>query len=198
MTLDGEVPKSLMSRKFGHTLFRDRKDLASEHSDDSSGESAPTLGELSEQVIILTREDIRADVPLAPVLDWSTFERPEIALQLKDTEGLAEGNVTIKASTLQGIHPALLPVQLAAECQFPIFLKTVVLQVQAHLRRSPEERQNPAGPDFDTPIAQVAREDEGFFNQAKIPEPKETSIHETAQANRKIPGPVLTPADRPG
>ena len=198
MTLDGEVPKSLMSRKFGHTLFRDRKDLASEHSDDSAGESAPTLSELSEQIIILSREDIRADVPLAPVLDWSTFERPEIALQLKDTEGLAEGNVTIKASTLQRIHPVLLPVQLAAEYQFPISLKTVVLQVQAHLRRSSEERQNPAGPDFDTPIAQVAREDEGFFNLAKIAEPKETPIHETAQVNRKFPGPVLTPADRPG
>jgi hypothetical protein len=198
MTSDGEVPKSLMSRKFGHPLFRDRKDLASEHSDDSDGESAPTMSELSEQVIILSREDIRADVPLAPVLDWSTFERPEIALQLKDTEGLAEGNVTIKASTLQRIHPVLLPVQLAAEYQFPISLKTVVLQVQAHLRRSSEERQNPAGPDFDTPIAQVAREDEGFFNLAKIAEPKETPIHETAQVNRKFPGPVLTPADRPG
>ena len=187
-----------MSRKFGHALFRDRKDLASKHSDNSAGESPPTLGELSEQVIILSREDIRADVPLAPVLDWSTFERPEIALQLKDTEGLAEGSVTIKASTLQRIHPALLPVQLAAEYQFPISLKTVVLQVQAHLRRSSEERQKPAGPDFDTPIAQVAREDEGFFNLAKIAEPKETPTHETAQANRKIPGPVLTPADRPG
>jgi hypothetical protein len=187
-----------MSRKFGQALFRDRKDLASEHSDNSAGESAPTLGELSEQVIILSREDIRADVPLAPVLDWSTFERPEIALQLKDTEGLAEGNVTIKASTLQRKHPALLPMQLAAEYRFPISLKTVVLQVQAHLRRSSEERQNPAGPDFDTPIAQVAREDEGFLNLTKIAEPKETTIHETAQGNRKIPGPVLTPADRPG
>jgi hypothetical protein len=167
MILDGEVPKSLMSRKFGQALFRDRKDLAAEHSDDSAGASAPTLGELSEQVIILSREDICADGPLAPVLDWSTFERPEIALQLKDTEGLAEGSVTIKASTLQRIHPALLPAPLAADYQFPISLKTVVLQVQAHLRRSSEERQNPAGPDFDTPIAQVAREDEGFFYLAK-------------------------------
>ena len=67
MIVEGEVPKSLMSRKFGNTLFRDRKDPASEHSDDSAGDSAPTLGELSEQVIILSREDIRADVPLAPV-----------------------------------------------------------------------------------------------------------------------------------
>ena len=198
MIVEGEVPKSLVSRKFGNTLFRDRKDPASEHSDDSAGDSAPTLGELSEQVIILSREDIRADVPLAPVLDWSTFEKPEIALQLKDTEGLAEGSVTIKASTLQRIHPALLPVQLAEEYQFPISLKTVVLQVQAHLRRSSAERQNPAGPDFDTPIAQVAREDEEFFNLAKSAEPKETPIHEPAQANRKIPGPTLTPADRPG
>jgi hypothetical protein len=198
MIREGEVPKSLMSRKFGNTLFGNRKGLAADHSDDSAGESAPTLGELSEQVIILSREDIRADVPPAPVLDWSTFERPEIALQLKDTEGLAEGSVTIKASTLQRIHPALLPVQLAAEYQFPISLKTVVLQVQAHLRRSSEERQNPAVPDFDTPIAQVAREDEGFFNLAKIAEPKETPIHETARANRNIPGPILTPADRPG
>jgi hypothetical protein len=186
-----------MSRKFGNHLFRNRKGLASEHSHRSTGDLANTFGELNEQVIVLCKEDIRTDAPAAPLLDWSTFEKGEIAVQLQDTEGLAEGSVTIKASTLQRIHPALLPIQLESEYLFPVSLKTVVLQVQTHLRQGSEERPNPVGPDFDTPIAQVAREDEGFFKLEKTAEPKEPPIDEMAQAKRKIPEPVLTPADRP-
>jgi hypothetical protein len=102
--------------------------------------------------------------------------------------------VIIKASTLQRIHPALLPVPLESEYLFPISLKTVVLQVQAHLRQGSEERPNPTGPDFDTPIAQVAREDNGFFKLAEAIEPP---VDETVQAEPKTPEPVLTPADRP-
>jgi hypothetical protein len=186
-----------MSRNFANHLPRNRKGFASEHSHGSAGDLAHTFGELNEQVIILCKEDIHADAPAAPPLDWSTFEKGEIAVQLQDTEGLAEGNVTIKASTLQRIHPALLPIQLKSEYLFPVSLKTVVLQVQAYLRQGSEERLSPVGLDFDTPIAQVAREDEGFFKLAKVAEPKETPIDETTQAKRKIPGPVLTPADRP-
>jgi hypothetical protein len=187
---------SLMARKFGNHLFRNRQALASEHSLSSTSDLPEAFGALDEQVIILGREDIRADAPSAPRLDWSTFEKG-IAVQLKDTEGLDVGSVTIKASTLQRIHPAFLRVPLESEYLFPISLKAVVLQVQAHLRQGSEERPNPMGPDFDTPIAQVAREDEGFFKLAKITEAVEPPVEETAHAERKLPEPMLTPADRP-
>jgi len=186
-----------MSLEFGSSLFRNRKGPAAEHSPASAGELAPTLEELNERIIVLCKEDIVTDATAAPLLDWSTVEKGEIAVQLKDTDGLSEGNVTIKASTLQRIHPALFPIRPEAEYLFPISLKTVVLQVQSHLRQSSEERQEQVGADFDTPIAQVAREDEGFFKLANVAEPKVTPIDEMAQAKRNIPGPVLTPADRP-
>ena len=185
-----------MARKFGNHLFRNRQALASEHPRISTSDLPDAFGALNEQVIILGKEDIRADSPSAPLLDWSTFEKG-IAVQLKDTEGLDVGSVIIKASRLQRIHPALLPVPLESEYLFPISLKTVVLQVQAHLRQVSEENPNPAGPDFDTPIAQVAREDEGFFKLAKITEAIERPVDQTIQAEPKIPEPVLTPADRP-
>jgi hypothetical protein len=185
-----------MARKFGNHLFRNRQALGSEHPAGSPSDLPVTFGVLDEQVIILGRDDIRADAPSAPLLDWSTFEKG-FAVQLKDTEGLDVGSVTIKASTLQRTHPALLPVPLESEYLFSISLKTVVLQVQAHLRQGSEERPNPIGPDFDTPIAQVAREDEGFFKLAQITEAAEPPVEETAQAERKITEPMLTPADRP-
>ena len=185
-----------MARKFGNHLFRNREALASEHARISTSDLPETFGALDEQVIILGKEDIRAEAPSAPLLDWSPFEKG-IAVQLKDTEGLDVGSVTIKASTLQRIHPALLPVPLESEYLFPISLKTVVLQVQAHLRQGSEERPNPTGPDFDTPIAQVAREDNGFFKLAKMTEAIEPPVEETVQAEPKIPEPMLTPADRP-
>jgi hypothetical protein len=185
-----------MARKFGNHLFRNRQALASERAPISTSELPETFGALDEQVIILGKEDIRVDAPTAPLLDWTTFEKG-IAVQLKDTEGLDVGSVIIKASTLQRIHPALLPVSLESEYLFPISLKTVVLQVQAQLQQGSEERPNPIGPDFDTPIAQVAREDEGFFKLAKITEAMEPPVDETVQAEPKIPEPVLTPADRP-
>jgi hypothetical protein len=185
-----------MARKFGNHLFRNRQALASEHSLNSVSDHPATFGALDEQVIILGRDDIRADGPPAPTLDWSAFEKG-VAVQLKDTEGLGLGSVIIKASTLQRIHPALLPAPLESEYLFPVSLKTVVLQVQAHLRQNSEERPNPIGSEFDTPIAQVAREDEGFFKLAKITEATETPLDETAQTDQKVPEPVLTPADRP-
>lgn len=178
----------------GNHLFRNRKRLASEHSQSSEDDLAQTFGELNEQVIRLRREDVHTDASAAPVLDWSTVEKGEIAVQLKDTAGLADGCVTIKASTLQRIHPALLPIRLEVEYLFPISLKTVVLQVQPHLRQGSEEGPNPVGPDFDTSIAQVAREDEGFFKLAQVAGPKVMPID---KAKRKMPERILTPADRP-
>jgi hypothetical protein len=185
-----------MARKFGNHLFRNRQLLGSGHFLSSTSDLPEVFGPLDEQVIILSRGDIRADAPSAPLLDWSTFEKG-IAVQLKDTEGLDVGNVIIKASTLQRIHPALLPAPLESEYLFPISLKTVVLQVQAHLRQGSEETPTLIDPDFDTPIAQVAREDQGFFKMAKITEATESPRDETTQAERKIPEPMLTPADRP-
>jgi hypothetical protein len=186
-----------MSFEFANPLFRNRKVPASEPSRGSVGEVGQPFEELKERVIILRKEDILAVAPAAPPLNWSAVEQGEIAVQLKDTEGLADGSVTIKASTLQRVHPALLPMQLEAEYLFPISLKTVVLQVQSHLRQSSEEKPEQVGADFDTPIAQAAREDEGFFKLAKASELKVTPIDETAHTKRKIAGPVLTPADRP-
>jgi hypothetical protein len=186
-----------MARTFGDPLFKSRKSPVSERSHSPAADCASTLGALDEQVIILRREDIGADASLAPPLDWSAFDKGEVNVQLKDTEGLAEGSVTIKASTLQRIHPALLPIQLETEYLFPISLKRVVLQVENYLRRIAEEMPNSVAADFDTPIAQVAREDEGFFKIAREAERRETLIDETAEAKRKIAGPVLTPADWP-
>jgi hypothetical protein len=183
-----------MSRHFVNHL-RDRN--GPEHFYGSKEEMADPCGELNEQIIILSSEDICLDTPAAPLLDWSTFKKREIALQLKDTEGLAEGKMTVKASTLKRIHPELLPFPLVAEYLFPISLRTVVLQVQAYLRCDFAEKSNPVGTEFDTPIAQVAREDEGFFKLAKGAELTKTPIGETSRPEPKIPGPILTPEDRP-
>jgi hypothetical protein len=183
-----------MSLEFGGPQIRSRKDLASEL---SHGELGQSFEDFEERVIILRKEDILAETPAMPLLDWSMAEKGEIAVQLKDIEGLAEGSVTIKASTLQRIHPALIPNPPEAEYLFSLSLKAVVLQVQPHLRQSSEEKPEPVGADFDTPIAQVAREDEGLFKIAKIAETKVAPIDETAQARRKVTGPILTPADRP-
>jgi hypothetical protein len=191
-----KIPHPLMARKFGNHLFRNRQSLASEHAPISTGDLRETVVALDEQVIILGKEDIRADAPSAPLLDWSIFEKG-ITVQLKDTEGLDVGSVIIKASTLQRIHPALLPDPLESDYLFPISLKTVVLQVQAHLRNDSEERHDPIGPDFDTPIAQVAREDEGFFKLAKTTDAMGPPFDEAVQAEPRNPEPVLTPADRP-
>jgi hypothetical protein len=187
-----------MSLEFGHHLFRSRRGFASAPSSGSLDDDlVNSLGELHERVIILCKEDIRSDAAGAPLLDWSAVEKREIAVQLKDTEGLGDGSVTIKASTLQRLHPALLPFQLEGEYLFPISLKTVVLQVQPHLRQNVEERSEQIGAEFDTPIAQVAREDEGFFKLAKIAAPTETPIDQTTSVKQATPGPMLTPADRP-
>src|SRR6202047_2590246 len=150
-----------MSPKFGSYLFRN---LKGQMPDMNPGAvSLGSFGAFEEQLILLCREDIRADDPRAPQLDWSRIENHQIAVQLKETKGLMDGCVTIKASILQRICPALLPHSFEDDYLFPVSLKTVVLQLQAHLQRKFADIPKAAGPDFDTPIAQVAREDEGFF-----------------------------------
>jgi hypothetical protein len=186
-----------MPPKFGNYLFTNLKGQAPELSQTPSGDFPQALDELNEQRIVLRREDIRTDDPGAPELDWSKVDQEEIALQLKDTQGILDGRVTVKASTLQRIHPKLLPVQLDADYLFPVSLRTVVLQVQANLNQNSGEVVKPIGPDFDTPMAQVAREDEGFFKLEQLAQPPLAPAEERAETKRMAAEPTLTPADRP-
>jgi hypothetical protein len=186
-----------MPPKFGNYLFNNLKGHAPEQSRNSSGDPPHVLGELNEQMIILRREDICAEDPEAPELDWSKVDQGEIALQLKDTQGILDGRVTVKASTLQRILPALLPVQLDADYLFLVSLKTVVLQVQANLKENLGAVMKPIGSDFDTPIAQVAREDAGFFKIEKLAQLPLAPIEERAETKPMAAEPTLTPADRP-
>jgi hypothetical protein len=186
-----------MPPKFGNYLFDNLKGQVPEQSRNASGDPAHVFGELNEQMITLRQEDICADGPEAPELDWSKVDQGEIAIQLKDTQGILDGRVTVKASTLQGIHPALLPVQLDADYLFLVSLKTVVLQVQANLQENLGPVMKPTGSDFDTPIAQVAREDEGFFELEKLTQLALAPIEERAETKRAAAKPALTPFDRP-
>ena len=184
-----------MSRKPGSHLSQSGKGNA--HLPGFGGDFVGSPGELSEQFVILRNEDIRAEAPEAPLLDWSTIAKGEIAIQMKDLEGFAEGNVTIKASTLQKIHPRLLPGLLESDYLFQISLISVVMQVQAHLQRSSDDGPARIGADFDTPISQVAREDEGCFKPEELEGRKEPGSEKAAHAKQNCLEPVLTPADRP-
>src|ERR1700739_3435650 len=136
-----------MTPKLGNYLFSNLKGQAPELSRRTSGDLPHVFGELNEQMIVLRREDIRADDPGAPQLDWSKIDQGKIAVKLKDTQGMLDGRVTVKASTLQRIHPALLPVQLESDNLFAVSLRTVVLQVEAHLKQNLGEVVKPVGPD---------------------------------------------------
>jgi hypothetical protein len=183
-----------MSPKFGSYLFRNLKGQMPDTN--PGGDPLGSFGVFEEQPILLRQEDIRADDPRAPQLDWSRIENHQIAVQLKETQGVMDGCVTIKASTLQRICPALLPHSFEDDYLFPVSLKTVVLQLQAHLQRKFADIPKAAGPDFDTPIAQVAREDEGFFKLEKVAQqPPPAAVK--PQAKPASAEPVLTPADRP-
>jgi hypothetical protein len=186
-----------MPPKFGNFLFNNLKGQVPEQSRITSGDPAQVFGELNEQMIILRQEDICADGPEAPELDWSKVDQGEIAVQLKDTQGILDGRLTVKASTLQRIHPALLPVQLDADYLFLVSLKTVVLQVQANLQENLRPVMKPTGSDFDTPIAQVAREDEGFFELEKLAQLPLAPIEERTETKRAAAKPAQTPVDRP-
>jgi hypothetical protein len=186
-----------MPPKFGHYLFRNLKGQAPGLSRSTSGDLADAFGDLSEQTIILCREDIRADAPGAPELHWSKVDQGKIAVKLKDTQGMLDGRVTVKASTLQRIQPALLPVQLDSDYLFAVSLRTVVLQVEANLKQNLGEVEKPIGPDFDTSIAQIAREDEGFLKFERLAQPSPVASEETAETKRIAAESTLFPLDRP-
>ncbi len=182
-----------MSSKFGNYLFRNLKAQGADSSENA--ETAVVESTFSDHPIELGPDDIKVDDPVAPKLDWINIEGRIVKVRLKDTHGIMEGRVTIKASILKSAYPSILPDEFNADYQFPISLKSVVLQVQASLKRG-----DPAklpGPEFDTPIAQVAREDEGFF---KLEQAKTNShLPEIVPASEKkiTLEPNLTPADRP-
>jgi len=118
-----------------------------------AGDSLGGFAAFEEQPILLRQEDIRTDDPKGPHLDWSRLEKGQITVRLKETQGIADGCVTIKASTLQRLCPLFLPQPLQEDFLFPVSLKTVVLQIQAHLQRKSADAAKAGGPDFDTPIA---------------------------------------------
>ena len=184
-----------MSRKPGSHLSQSVK--RNGHLPGFGADFVGSPDELSEQFVILRNDDIHAEAPEAPLLDWSTIAKGEIAIQMKDLDGFAEGNVTIKASTLQKIHPMLLPGLLESDYLFQISLISVVMQVQAHLQRSSDNDPARIGSDFDTPISQVAREDEGCFKLERVEGRREPDSEKATHAKQNSPEPVLTPADRP-
>jgi hypothetical protein len=148
-----------MAPKFGNYLFRNLK------SGSGSPEKAPndSGGSVSveDQEIVLQPADFTTEI--ATALNWSSQPSGEVRVKLGQTDGLMDGRVTISAKTLRGIYPGLVPEELKEETAFPLSLRTVVLQLQ-NVMRSPNDASALTGaPDFDTPIAQVAREDEGFF-----------------------------------
>jgi hypothetical protein len=149
-----------MPPKFGNYLFRNLKGQGREPS--ASGES-PTFEEtadLSDQTIVLRPEDF---VDSGQDLDWSSLDPKEVRVHFRDTQGLMEGRVTIASSVLRQSYPSLVSSTIKEERLFLISLKTVVLQLQNCLRSEKPEVPTASSPDFDTPIAHVAREDEGFL-----------------------------------
>jgi hypothetical protein len=88
-------------------------------------------------------------------------------------------------------------VQLDSDYLFAVSLRTVVLQVEANLKQNSGEVVKPIGPDFDTPIAQIAREDEGFLKFEKLAQPSSTASEETAETKRIAAEPTLSPLNRP-
>lgn len=149
--------QDLMAPKFGNYLFRNLKSGSPEKaSNDPTG--SPSV---EDQEIVLQPADFTTEI--GGVLNWASQEAREIRVKLRQTDGLMDGRVTISAKTLRELYPGLVPDQLKGESIFPLSLRAVVLQLQ-NVMRSPNDASALAGaPDFDTPIAQVAREDEGFF-----------------------------------
>ena len=148
-----------MAPKFGNYLFRNLKS-GSGSSEKASNDPAGA-GSVEDQEIVLQPADFTTEIGGA--LNWSSQASREIRVKLRQTDGLMDGRVTISAKMLRDLYPGLVPEQLKEETAFPLSLRTVVLQLQ-NVMRSPNDASALGGtPDFDTPIAQVAREDEGFF-----------------------------------
>ena len=148
-----------MAPKFGNYLFRNLKS-GSGSPEKASNDPAGAVS-VEDQEIVLQPTDFTTEIGGA--LNWSSQASREIRVKLRQTDGLMDGRVTISAKMLRDLYPGLVPEQLKEETAFPLSLRAVVLQLQ-NVMRSRNDASGLAGaPDFDTPIAQVAREDEGFF-----------------------------------
>lgn len=170
-----------MAPKFGNYLFRNLKSGPGSSEKASTDSTAAVVVE--DQEIVLQPADFASEIGGA--LNWASQEAREIRVKLRQTDGLMDGRVTISAKMLRELYPGLVPDQLKEETTFPLSLRSVVLQLQ-NIMRSPNDGPALAGaPDFDTPIAQVAREDEGFFK-----------LEENAPSSTSGPNPsAALPAD---
>ena len=169
-----------MAPKFGNYLFRNLKS-GSGSSEKASND--PSAAGIQDQEILLQPADFTTEI--GSVLNWASQEARGIRVKLRQTDGLMDGRITISAKMLRELYPGLVPEQLKEETTFPLSLRSVVLQLQ-NVMRSQNDGSGLAGaPDFDTPIAQVAREDEGFFKL------EENAPSSTPSSNR----PVTSPSD---
>jgi hypothetical protein len=166
-----------MAPKFGNYLFRNLKS-GSGSPEKASNDPAGAVS-VEDQEIVLQPADFTTEIGGA--LNWSSQASREIRVKLRQTDGLMDGRVTISAKMLRDLYPGLVPEQLKEETAFPLSLRAVVLQLRS-VMRSPNDASALAGaPDFDTPIAQVAREDEGFFK-----------LEENASSSTSGPNPPAT------
>src|SRR5262249_41945196 len=148
-----------MAPKFGNYLFRNLR--ASGNSESQSTSSGPEV--LAGTMIRLRPSDfIGSGEGASSVLNWSVVESKEIFVPFSDTHGLPEGLITISADALRKANPSLVPVDAPGDRSFLLSLRGVVLQVHRFLRPASSPMASLPGPDFDTPISQVAREDENF------------------------------------
>ncbi|HZC34347.1 MAG TPA: hypothetical protein VE242_01970 [Chthoniobacterales bacterium] len=169
-----------MPPKFGNYLFRNLKGQ-----NDPNTPGSPALenaAELANQTILLRPEDFIDGACESAVLNWPSLEPPEIRVQFKDTQGLMQGRVTIAAGVLRDSYPTLVPPAIKDDVLFYVSLKTVVLQLQNYLRAENVQSATAPPADFDTPIAQVAREDEGFFKLERAAQNNPPRIENPNQA----------------
>jgi hypothetical protein len=151
-------PQAFMAPKFGNYLFRNLKSAGAPEK--ASTDPTGTMP-VEDQEIVLRPVDFTTEIGGA--LNWASRESREIRVKLGQTDGLMEGRITISAKMLRHLYPGLVPEQLKEESTFPLSLRSVVLQLQNVVRAPNDVATLSGAPDFDTPIAQVAREDEGFF-----------------------------------
>jgi hypothetical protein len=149
-----------MPPKFGNYLFRNLKGQTGESDPTACFPTLEETAELSEQTLLLRSDDF---VDSDGDLNWSILNPPEVRIPFRDTQGLMEGRVVISASVVRQSYPSLVSSTVKDDRLFLISLKAVVLQLQNCLRNEKSEARTAPSADFDTPIAQVAREDEGFL-----------------------------------
>ncbi|MBV8815993.1 MAG: hypothetical protein JO271_15995 [Verrucomicrobia bacterium] len=150
-----------MAPKFGNYLFRNLKSNAHSSSSESAAIEPTDPWIIEDQEIVLHPEDFASES--ATALNWAALEPKEVRVKLKQTDGLMEGKVTLAATVLRELYPGLVSDLLKEEIRFSLSLRSVVLQLQSVIGSSSKLSQTSGSADFDTPIAQVAREDDGFF-----------------------------------